>query len=124
LPHPAGLSKQKIDFEGKRHDYFVFVPDTASNGAPAPLLILLHGSGHDGRSLLDPWKKLAAKEGIILLAPNAQNPVAWQSPADGPGALIGIADFVKKQQGADPNRVYLFGHSAGADRINAWPGIS
>ena len=110
----GGLSKESIDFEGKRHEYFVFVPKIDTGGAPPPMLVLLHGSGHDGRSLLDPWKKLATREGLVLVAPNAQNPTAWQSPADGPEALTGIADAVKKQYGVDPNRVYLFGHSAGA----------
>ena len=61
------------------------------------MLVLLHGSGHDGRSLLDPWKKLATREGLVLVAPNAQNSAAWQSPADGPKALIAIAEAVKKQ---------------------------
>jgi hypothetical protein len=29
-----------------------------------PALLLLHGSGHHGMSLIDPWKDLAAKDGI------------------------------------------------------------
>ena len=39
-----------IEMEGKRHDYFIFVPKISAEGAPAPMLVLLHGSGHDG-----PW---------------------------------------------------------------------
>ena len=110
----GGLSKENLDFEGRRHEYFVFVPKMDAGGAPPPMLVLLHGSGHDGRSLLDPWKKLATREGLVLVAPNAQNSAAWQSPADGPKALTAIAEAVKKQYAVDPNRVYLFGHSAGA----------
>jgi poly(3-hydroxybutyrate) depolymerase len=110
----GGLNKESIDFEGNRHEYFIFVPKMNTGSAPAPMLVLLHGSGHDGRSLLYPWKKLATREGLVLVAPNAQNAAGWQSPADGPGALISIAGAVKKQYGVDANRVYLFGHSAGA----------
>jgi poly(3-hydroxybutyrate) depolymerase len=110
----GGLSKESIDFEGNRHEYLIFVPKMNTGSAPAPMLVLLHGSGHDGRSLLYPWKKLAARKGVVLVAPNAQNAAGWQSPADGPGALISIAGAVKKQYGVDANRVYLFGHSAGA----------
>ena len=40
--------------------------DLIPNGSRT-LLVLLHGSGRDGRSLLDQWQSLAKKEGIILL---------------------------------------------------------
>jgi poly(3-hydroxybutyrate) depolymerase len=108
-----GIRKDSLEVLGKRHQYFVFVPDTVASG-PAPMLILLHGYGRDGRSLVDPWKNLAAREGLILVAPNAVNPIGWQNPIDGPEVLIGIADAVKKQYPVDSSRVYLFGHSAGA----------
>ena len=114
LAASGGVTKESITFDGKRHEYFLFVPDRAAGSGPAPMLMLLHGSGHDGRSLADPWKKLAAQEGLILVAPSSQNPALWQSPLDGPKALIAIANAVKEQYGADPNRIYLFGHSAGA----------
>ena len=114
LAASAGITKESITLDGTRHEYFLFVPDRAAGSGPPPMLVLLHGSGHDGRSLADPWKKLAAQEGLILVAPSSQNPAVWQSPLDGPKALIAIADAVKEQYGADPNRIYLFGHSAGA----------
>jgi predicted peptidase len=76
--------------------------------------MLLHGSGHDGRSLLDPWKSLAQREGLLLVAPNSLNPQVWNIPRDGPTALIRIADVVRKRYSADPRRMYLFGHSGGA----------
>lgn len=114
LAASGGVRKESIDFEGKRHEYFLFVPDMSTSSGPPPMLMLLHGSGHDGRSLADPWRKLAAQEGLILVAPSSQNPASWNSPIDGPKALVAIANAVKEQYGADPNRIYLFGHSAGA----------
>jgi poly(3-hydroxybutyrate) depolymerase len=114
LAASGGVSKESITLDGKRHEYFLFVPDRAAGSGPPPMLMLLHGSGHDGRSLVDPWKKLAEQEGLILVAPSSQNPALWQSPVDGPQALISIANAVKEKYGADPNRIYLFGHSAGA----------
>src|SRR5690349_4299047 len=78
------------------------------------MVVLLHGSGRDGRSLLDPWRKLADREGLILVAPNAINPAVWQTVLDGPEALISIIENVKKQYAVDSTRIYLFGHSGGA----------
>jgi poly(3-hydroxybutyrate) depolymerase len=50
----------------------IFVPEDLS--AARPLLIALHGGGRDAQSQLDLWRTLAAREQIIVLAPNAQEP--------------------------------------------------
>ena len=46
------LTKESLQTGGRQHGYFLFVPASASAGSP--MLVLLHGSGHDGRSLIDP----------------------------------------------------------------------
>jgi len=115
LPGASGVvHKEILKIDGREHVYFVFVPSAAPGPSGAPLLMLLHGSGHDGMSQIDPWKELAAKEGIILVAPNSMVPAKWQAPLDGPEPLIAIADTVRQKYPVDPKRVYLFGHSAGA----------
>jgi hypothetical protein len=43
------------------------------------MLVLLHGSGHDGRLLIDPWRPLVSKERIVLVAPNSVDPSLWQA---------------------------------------------
>jgi len=79
------------------------------------MIVLLHGSGRDGSTLVEPWKDLADKEGLVLVGPNAHNAQGWSVPADGPELLCALADHVVKTQPVvDPRRVYLFGHSAGA----------
>jgi predicted esterase len=47
------------------------------------VILLLHGSGHDGKSLIDPWLPLAKSEGIVLVAPSASDPQAWRIPQEG-----------------------------------------
>jgi poly(3-hydroxybutyrate) depolymerase len=108
------IHKETLEIDGRQHVYFVFVPSAAPVPSGAPLLMLLHGSGHDGMSQIDPWKELAGKEGIILVAPSSIVPAQWQAPLDGPEPLIAIGDTVRQKYSADPKRVYLFGHSAGA----------
>ncbi len=49
---------------------------------PAPLLLLLHGSGRDAASIFDPWQSLAKKERIVLVAPDSLNRAGWNGTAD------------------------------------------
>jgi poly(3-hydroxybutyrate) depolymerase len=108
------VSRETLDVGGQKHEYFVFAPKTVEDQPGVPVLLLLHGSGRDGLSQIEPWKDLASREGIILVAPNAVNPRMWQIPLDGPEPLIAIVEAVRSEYRADSNRVYLFGHSAGA----------
>ena len=99
---------------GATRSYYLFIPDKAGAG-PAPLLLLLHGSGHDGKSLIDPWLPLAKSEGIVLLAPDASNPQAWRIPQEGPDFFHDLVELVRiSHDQIDDRRMYVFGHSAGA----------
>jgi len=106
------ISRQSIMSGGKKRTYYLFVP--ASAKASAPLLITLHGSGHNGLSLVEKWKDLASKEGFILAGPDAENSQAWRTPEDGPDFLHDLVEELKSKYPVNPRRVYLFGHSAGA----------
>jgi poly(3-hydroxybutyrate) depolymerase len=108
------VGRESLDVGGHRHEYFVFVPKAVEGRPGAPVLVLLHGSGRDGMSQIDPWKDMASREGIVLVAPNSMDSRMWQLPLDGPEPLIAIAETVRNKYQADPHRIYLFGHSAGA----------
>ena len=107
------IKRETLDFEGAKRTFYLFVPDKVQ-GQPAPLIITLHGSGRDGKILLDHWKDLAAKEGIILAGPDATKRDGWHPATDGPAFLYALAEHLKSKYPVDPKRVYLFGHSAGA----------
>lgn len=113
LPAHAKPKVEKLNFvfEGKTRNYFAFVPDKAG---PLPVLLLLHGSGRDGESIASPWKDLAAREGIILIAPNAFTSDGWNFKLDPPDFLHALVEQVKTRHAVDDSRIYLFGHSAGA----------
>src|SRR6266498_760691 len=106
------IVKETTTLAGKRRTYYLFVPTAIKE--PAPLIVLLHGSGRNGNSLAEKWKDLAAKEGILLVGPDALDSRGWSIPADGPQLLHELVESLKTRYQVNPRRVYLFGHSAGA----------
>lgn len=108
------VQKEVTNLGGKARAYYLFVPDKLTKDHPAPLLVLLHGSGRNGVSLVDKWKDLAKKEGIILVGPDAINSQMWSTPVDGPDFLHDLVTELQSKYPIDARRIYLFGHSAGA----------
>jgi poly(3-hydroxybutyrate) depolymerase len=108
----AKPEKQTINSLGTERTYYTFVPEKLT--APAPLLLLLHGSGRDGMSQINEWKDLAGKEGIILVAPDSANSREWSMNTDGPEFLHDVVEAVRAKHSIDGTRLYIFGHSAGA----------
>ena len=105
--------KASLTHAGRARTYYVLAPDGATPG-PAPLVVLLHGSGRDGRSLLDPWTPLARKAGIILVGLESVDRRFWATQTDGPDFIHAAVEAVRAKYPVDPKRMYLFGHSAGA----------
>ncbi len=108
------IQKEVTELGGKARAYYLFVPDKLTKEQPAPLLLLLHGSGRNGFSLVDKWKDLAKKERIILVGPDAIDSQIWSTPVDGPDFLHELITELQTKYPIDPHRLYLFGHSGGA----------
>ena len=108
------ITKELITSQGKTRAYYLYVPSTIKPETPAPLIVMLHGSGRIGISLVEKWKDLAKKEGIIIAGPDSTNTRGWASPQDGPDYLRDLVEELKSKYAINPRRVYLFGHSAGA----------
>jgi len=112
---PGKITKEVFTFGEQTVTYYLFVPKSVTAPASAPMVVLLHGSGRNGSTLVELWKSLAEKAGIVLAGPDAQDPQRWQVPADGPAVLCGLVDDLRKAVPiVNPRRIYLFGHSAGA----------
>ena len=109
----ATAVQRGLTVDGETRHYYLLIPEELGS-EPAPLLLVLHGSGGDARGLLNAWGELAARERIVLAAPEAIDRTSWQVPEDGPEFLYRLVEEVKAGVSVDPRRVYLFGHSAGA----------
>ena len=105
------IAKVSFDFAEQSRVLYLFIPE---KDGPMPVLILLHGSGRNGEILVESWKDLAKREGIILAGPDAFNSATWQSTVDPPEFFRAVIDQVKANHTIDQSRIYLFGHSAGA----------
>ena len=106
------ITKESVTSQGVERTYYRFVPDSAKN-KPSPLIILLHGSGRDGRILVEHWQSLAKKEGIILAGPDAMVRAGWGRD-DGPLFIRHVVEAVQTDYAVDRRAMYVFGHSAGA----------
>jgi poly(3-hydroxybutyrate) depolymerase len=110
VPAAQKITKQSIAGEGKNRTFYSFMPE---GPGPVPLVVLLHGSGRDGTTLIEPWQSLARKEGVALAAPDSFVRESWSIGKDGPAFLREVVEAVRSDGPIDGRRMYLFGHSAG-----------
>jgi poly(3-hydroxybutyrate) depolymerase len=108
------ITKETFISDGRTRTYYLYAPESLGTGTVSPLIVFLHGSGRNGLLLVDKWKDLAKKEGIILAGLDSVNSQEWNTLVDGPDVLHDLIETVSAQHPVDPKRVYLFGHSAGA----------
>jgi poly(3-hydroxybutyrate) depolymerase len=92
----------------------VYVPKSLSPDAPAPLLVLLHGSGGTGAGMAREWLELASRERFIIAAPESSDDLHWRLKQDSPDFIRHAIEAVDSLHPIDPRRIYLFGHSGGA----------
>jgi VWFA-related protein len=115
LARGAKVSKESIEYGGRARAYYLYVPSKLDTSRRAPLVFVLHGSGGEGRALVEKWRGLADEKGLIVVGPDSLDRMRWSIPEDGPDLLRDIAGAVGAKHPVDVKRVYLFGHSAGAN---------
>lgn len=106
----------------------IYIPAGYSPERPAPMALLLHGSGDRGQTMIRAFQDLADQHGVILLAPDALD-YSWDIMVAGAhlrgvtrvpqwGPDVDRIDSALKQAfsayAVDPERVSLIGFSDGA----------
>lgn len=105
------LAKRHMTLDGIRpRTWYSYVP---KDGVRMPLVILFHGAGRDGLSMIEMWKDTAQRHGVALVAPNSWG-ATWSLDDLAPQFLADIASEIAPHDQIDGSRVFLFGHSDGA----------
>jgi len=111
----ATIEERRVESRGKKRTYAIYVPAGVQKDKIAPILVAMHGSTSNGRTIVDRWTGIADAHGVIVVGPDATTPKMWVSPQDGPLFLKDVVDDVAKSYSIDGRRIYIFGHSAGAN---------
>ena len=109
---------------------YLVAAQEAAPGRPRPLVIVLHGGGASARQVmgqafppspLSVWLEIAARDDLVVIAPDAGNG-GWNDSVmarkraagnDDTGFIGALIDHAVGAHGADPERVYLIGVSHG-----------
>ena len=116
---PAGDQdlRESIVSTGRQRNYRAFVPAGFGQAGPAPAVVLFNGSGSPVDALMDEWRSVARKDGVMLIGPGAFERGAWRIPDDSPDFTSEVVEALKARFPIDPRRVYLAGHSGGAGHV-------
>jgi predicted esterase len=96
---------------GKELTYSLYVPESAQEGHPLPMIVILHGMGGRGDSTLQNWKERLNDE-FIILAPSYPMGAWWTLSAE--ELVLQLIRETKMRVPVDSNRIFLAGLSNGA----------
>lgn len=124
MPWPQGLRRPSATVVYRERDVGAFAARFEVEGRSrlahlyggadgGPAVLLLHGAGRGGRSMIDMWRAAADRHGLRLIAPDSLGET-WDLSVDGPAFLTAAVGEAGRLRPFDPARLHLFGHSAGA----------
>lgn len=110
---PGKVVRRTFDFGGIERSYFLYEPQSSRTAGKRPLIVTLHGSRGDADMLVNAWKDIADREGVVLMGPASLSGRGW-GPVDDPSEFFAaLVDEAVDTHNVDERRVYLFGFSAG-----------
>ncbi|ESQ83765.1 alpha/beta hydrolase family esterase [Asticcacaulis benevestitus] len=124
-PFIPGVVERSLTLDGVRRSYLIL--DDARPGTKAPVVILLHGGGGNGGTMISRWQAKAHAEGLILVAPNGMGQKAkagtWNaggccgeamtSGSDDVHFIGALIDQMSRSADVDANRIFVAGLSNG-----------
>ena len=111
----ATIEQRTVVSRDKKRTYAFYAPASVKADVKAPLIVVIHGSTSNGKAMVERWTDIADKHGVRIAGPDATDNSRWASPEDGPLFLKDVVDDVSTRYAIDGRRIYLFGHSAGAN---------
>jgi phospholipase/carboxylesterase len=113
-PNARGLAALGL---GGGRDAVLYVPKSYDPAKPAPLLVLLHGAGGEGRQLVDLFIETAEAKGTLILSPDSRSRT-WDVIMGGFGRDVIFMDealgLMFQRFAVDPARIAVGGFSDGA----------
>jgi phospholipase/carboxylesterase len=110
------IGRSSLGIGGGR-DGIVYVPQSYTPSAPAPLVLMLHGAGQDSEIGIRPFLPLADGAGAVLVAPDSRGST-WDFLYGPYGADVAFIDralnHVFERCAIDPARITIEGFSDGA----------
>jgi poly(3-hydroxybutyrate) depolymerase len=106
------IQKYELPFGEQTRAYYFYRGKSAADGAP--LVLLLHGSGQHGKYMIERWRRLADRNGLVLVAPGSRDRQYWNLDHDGPELMREVVFAAEKLANTDARRTFLFGYSGGA----------
>jgi len=107
----TGQDKRDFELNGRLRSYQLY--DPGPSDLPRAVVVLLHGAGRTGASVVEMWKPIADANGLLLIGPNSLGE-SWNPQTDGSTFLAAVLNDASRRYRLDRRRIYLFGHSAGA----------
>lgn len=81
-----------------------------------PVIMLFHGAGRSGLSMVDMWRDTADRHGLFLIALDGEGQ-NWSTQNISPSILHNILSEANEVAPINLDQVYLFGHSRGAQYV-------
>jgi poly(3-hydroxybutyrate) depolymerase len=107
------IQKRSFSHGTVERSYYLYAPKSLAETG-VPLLLTFHGTGRNGKSIVEKWTKLADHHGFVVAGLDSRDPEIWRSPNDGPDVLRALVKSIAEELPILEGRVYLFGHSGGA----------
>ena len=80
---------------------------------PRPVVVLFHGASRDELSMIDMWDDVADANGLLLVSLKSPGGT-WDTEADERPLIAAALAQAETSIPVDRDRIFLFGHSAGA----------
>ena len=59
-----------------------------AGGPPRPAIVLFHGSGRTGESMVDMWREVAERASVVLVAPDFEGVEGWDRGLPDPRVML------------------------------------